>query len=57
MITFMITARTLNSKDMIRILKQSRHDFSGKYLYDGFCMGIMCCLYGKVKIHGFVKFL
>ena len=28
-------------KDMIRILKQSRHDFSGKRLCDGYCMDIM----------------
>ena len=41
MIYFMITAGYLNSQDMIRIVKQSRHDFSGKHLYDGYCMDIM----------------
>ena len=46
MITFMITAGSLNSQDMIRILKQSRHDFSGKYLYDGYCIDIMWYLCG-----------
>ena len=51
---FMITAGSLNSQDMIRILKQSRHDFSGKHLYDEYCMDIMCCLCVEVKIHGFV---
>ena len=35
--------------DYCRILKQSRHDFSGKHLYGGYCMDIMCCLY----VHGF----
>ena len=56
-ITFIITAGSLNSQDMIRILKQSRHDFSGKHLYDGYCMEIMCCLCLEVKIHGFAKLL
>ena len=46
MITFMITAGSLNSQDMIRILKQWRHDFSGKHLCDGYCMDIMWCLCG-----------
>ena len=46
----MITTGSLNSEDMIRILKQSRHDFSGKHLCDGYCMGIMCCLCVEVKI-------
>ena len=32
MISFMITTGSLNSQDMIRILKQWRHDFLGKYL-------------------------
>ena len=27
--------------DMIRIFKQSRHDFSGQHLCDGYCMDIM----------------
>ena len=42
MISFMITTGSLNSQDMIRILKQSRHDFSGKHLCDGYCVDIMC---------------
>ena len=46
MISFMITTGCLNSPDMIRILKQSRHDFSGKHLCDGYCMDIMWCLCG-----------
>ena len=50
MISFMITTGSLNSQDMIRIFKQSRHDFSGKHLCDGYCMVIMWCLYGEVKI-------
>ena len=41
MISFMITTGSLHSQDMIRILKQSRHDFSGKDLCDGYCMDIM----------------
>ena len=32
---------SLNSWDMIRILKQSRHDFLGKHLCDGYCMDII----------------
>ena len=40
MISFMITTGSLNSQDMIRIFKQSRHDFSSKYLYDGYCVGV-----------------
>ena len=57
MITFMITAGSLNSQDMISIFKQSRHDFSGKQLCDGYCMDIIWCLCVEVKIHGFVKLL
>ena len=34
----------------IRILKQWRHDFSGKHLRDGYCMDIMWCLCVEVKI-------
>ena len=33
--------QALNSLDMIRILKQSRPDFSGKHLCDGYFMDIM----------------
>ena len=32
--------QTIGSLDMIRIRKQSRHDFSGKHLCDGYCMDI-----------------
>ena len=44
---------SLNSQDMIRILKQWRHDFSGKHLCGGYRMDIMWCLCVEVKIHGF----
>ena len=33
MISFMITTRSLNIQNMIKILKQWRRDFSGKHLY------------------------
>ena len=33
MISFLITSGSLNSQALIRILKQSGHDFSGKQLY------------------------
>ena len=55
MITFMITAGSLNNQDMIRILIESRHDFSGKHLCDGYCMDIKRCLCVEVKIHEFCK--
>ena len=32
MLSFVITTESLNSQDMIWILKQSRHDFSVKHL-------------------------
>ena len=32
------------------IIKQSRHDFSGKHLCGGYCMDIMSCLCAEVKI-------
>ena len=41
MISFKITTESLNSQDMIRVLKQRRHDFSGKHLCVGYCMGIV----------------
>ena len=41
MISLMITFASLNSQDMIRILKHSRHDFSGKHFCDGYFMDIM----------------
>ena len=48
--SFMITTGFLNSQDMIRIYKDSRHDFSGKHLCDGYCMDIVWYLCVKVKI-------
>ena len=52
---------SLNSQDMIRILKQSRHDFSGKHLYDGYCMDIMYVYVCRSKFnrgsYRFVKLL
>ena len=57
MISFMIATGSLKSQDMIKILKQWRHDFSGKHLCDGYCMDIIWCLCVEVKIHGFVKLL
>ena len=35
----MITTGSLNSQDMIKILKHSRHDFSVKHLCDGYFIG------------------
>ena len=49
MIYSMITTGSLNMQDMIRILNQSGHDFSGKHLCDEYCMDIMWCLFVKVK--------
>ena len=57
MISFMIATGSINSQNMIRILKHWRHDFSGKHLFDGYFMDIMRCLCVDVKIHGFVKLL
>ena len=57
MISFIIITGSLNSWDMISILKQSRHDFSGKHLCDGYYMDIMWSLCAEVEIHGFVKLL
>ena len=37
MISFMIAAGFLNGQDMIKILKQSEHDFC-----DGYCTEILC---------------
>ena len=41
MISFKINTGSINSQDMIRILKQSRQDFSCKHLCDGYCVDIM----------------
>ena len=49
MVSFMITTGPVNSQDMIRILKQWRHNFSGKHLYGGYCMDIMWSLFWGVK--------
>ena len=46
MISFMIPTESLNNQDMARILKQWRHDLSGKHLRDRYCMDIMWCLCG-----------
>ena len=46
MISFMITTRSLNSRNIYRILKQWRHDLSGKHLRDRYCMDIIWCLCG-----------
>ena len=57
MISFMMisfTTESLNSQDVIRIFKQSRHDFSSKYLCDGYSMDIMSCLCVEVKIQQMV---
>ena len=50
MISFMISTRSLNSQDMIKILKQSEHDFSGKHLRDGYCMDSMWCVCVEINI-------
>ena len=42
MISFMIATGYVNSQDKSRILKQSRHDFSGKHLCDGYYVIFMC---------------
>ena len=43
MISFVIATGSLNSQDMIKILKQPGYDFSGKRLCDGYS-DIMWCL-------------
>ena len=50
MIYFMIATGPFNSQDMIRILKQSRHDFSDKHLCDGYFMDINRGSYGFVRL-------
>ena len=50
MISFLIATGSLNSQDMIRIFKQSTHDFSSKHLCDEYSMDIMWCLCVDVKI-------
>ena len=51
MISFMLTTGSLNTQDMIRILKQWRDDFSGKHLCDGYCMDIMWCFNQSIKTY------
>ena len=41
LIYFTITTVSLTIQDMITILKQLGHDFSGKPLYDGYFIDIM----------------
>ena len=41
-----VTIGSLNSQDMIRILKQLRHDFSGKHLCGGYFMDVMLFMCG-----------
>ena len=42
-------------EDMIRILKQWRHNFLGKYLCGGYCMDILWCLCVGGQNSGFCK--
>ena len=44
----MIITGFLNSQDMIRTRKQSRHDFSGKHVMD--VVWILCDVYAALKI-------
>ena len=46
MIFFMITTGPLYNHNMTRILKQWRHDFSGKHLRDRHCIYVVWCLCG-----------
>ena len=50
MVSFMIATGSLHCQDMIRIFKQSWHDFSGKHLCDGYCMDIAWWLCVEIKI-------
>ena len=52
MISFMITSGSLNIQNMIRVFKQSWHDFSGKHLCDGYCMDIMFICGGQSLTEG-----
>ena len=54
MISFVISTGSLKNQDMTRILKQWRHDFSGKHLRDRYCMDIIWCLFGG-RISWFCK--
>ena len=55
-----VTIADLKSQDMIKILKQSGHDFPGKRLCGGYCTQILYGVYVWSSIfnigsHGFVK--
>ena len=56
MISFMVPTGSLNSWDMNRIHRQSRNDFSGKHLCDGYCMDIIWSLCMKVNIQQRVEY-
>ena len=61
-IPFIIATGFLNSQDIIKILKQSGHDFSSKCLCDGYCAEILGNVYVWRSIfngrsYGFVKTL
>ena len=49
-----VTTGSLNSQDMIKVLKQSGHDFSGKPLCDGHCTEILCDVYVEINIQQMV---
>ena len=53
-----VTFGSLNNQDMIGILKQSRYDFSGKYLYGGYCNGyyVMFMCGGQHSTEGHMVF-
>ena len=44
-IPFIIATGSLNSQDIIKILKQSGHDFSSKCLCNGYCAEILVNVY------------
>ena len=50
MISLMITTGSSNSQDLIRIVKQSGHDFSGKHSCDVYFMDFMRYLCLEVNI-------
>ena len=55
-----VTVGSLKSQDMIKILKESGHDFSGKRLCGGYCTKILCDVFVRRSIfnigsYGFVK--
>ena len=61
-IPFIIATGSLNSQDIIKILKQSGHDFSSKCLCNGYCAEILVNVYVwrsifNRRLYGFVKTL